>query len=305
MKKQKPTLSIYLPAHNEEKGIARTLMTILNQKRSNFTLQTVTVLCDGCTDSTEEIVKKIGKKHPVVKVINDGRRLGKAGRISHSHALATSDILINIDSDCLLPDKQCLVEVVKKFDNPRVGLVGAHDLPLPARGFFEHIAVYNINIWHQIRKNVNGGKTLHNHHGCITAKSKAVYKNVIIPTNIIADDDFVFFRTLELGFEFDYAPKARMYYRAPTNYSDYMKQQVRFINLKNEIFITFGEWTKDYYPIPMNYKIKGILVSLLRDPILFSFAILLNVLIRMRADLETIDAQSDGTWETINSSKDL
>ena len=50
-----PNISVIIPAHNEEKYIRQTLHSLKNQTYQNFE---VIVVTNGCTDKTEEIVKK-------------------------------------------------------------------------------------------------------------------------------------------------------------------------------------------------------------------------------------------------------
>ena len=50
-----PDISIIIPAHNEENYIRKTLHSIKNQTYQNFE---IIVVANGCTDKTEEIVRK-------------------------------------------------------------------------------------------------------------------------------------------------------------------------------------------------------------------------------------------------------
>ncbi|MBI2145722.1 glycosyltransferase [Candidatus Woesearchaeota archaeon] len=50
-----PAISIIIPAHNEEKYILKTLQSLQQQKYTDYE---VIVVANGCTDQTEEILKK-------------------------------------------------------------------------------------------------------------------------------------------------------------------------------------------------------------------------------------------------------
>ena len=52
-------LSFLIPAHNEEKIISKTLNNLINLPYENYE---VLVGLDGCTDRTEEIVKRFKAK---------------------------------------------------------------------------------------------------------------------------------------------------------------------------------------------------------------------------------------------------
>ena len=54
-----PKISVIIPAHNEEKYIEKTLESV---KKQNFSEYEVIVVANGCTDNTEEKVKKYQNK---------------------------------------------------------------------------------------------------------------------------------------------------------------------------------------------------------------------------------------------------
>jgi glycosyltransferase involved in cell wall biosynthesis len=51
------TLTIGISAHNEEKNISSLLESIFAQKQRNYVLENIYVVCDGCTDNTESVVR--------------------------------------------------------------------------------------------------------------------------------------------------------------------------------------------------------------------------------------------------------
>ena len=55
----KPFFSVIVPAHNSETYIGRGLVSIRNQ---TFTDYELIVVCDSCTDNTEEIAKEYGAR---------------------------------------------------------------------------------------------------------------------------------------------------------------------------------------------------------------------------------------------------
>ena len=56
---KKPTLSIGIPAFNEEANIYFLLKDLLSQKMDQFNLERIIVNSDGSTDDTIEQVKRI------------------------------------------------------------------------------------------------------------------------------------------------------------------------------------------------------------------------------------------------------
>ena len=66
---KKLTVTIGIPAYNEEKNIGRLLKSLSNQKGDDFTLNEIVVLSDGSTDMTNEIVHSQSKLNRKVKLL--------------------------------------------------------------------------------------------------------------------------------------------------------------------------------------------------------------------------------------------
>jgi len=56
---KKIKISVIIPAHNEESDLEKTLKSI---KESDYKNYEIIVVCDNCSDSTEEIAKKYAEK---------------------------------------------------------------------------------------------------------------------------------------------------------------------------------------------------------------------------------------------------
>lgn len=91
-KKRRKT-SIVIPAHNEEKNIESSATEIAD----NFRNAQIIIVCNGCTDRTYKVAKKI--KRPNIEVVNFLKRIGKGGAIIEGFKLATGDIVGFVDAD--------------------------------------------------------------------------------------------------------------------------------------------------------------------------------------------------------------
>lgn len=99
------TVSVCIPAHNEERIIAYTLKHILNSTLDkDFVLKDVTVVSDS-TDNTNEFVKEFARLDQRVRLIESRKRLGLSGAINLFLENAESEIIVIIDADVFLkPD---------------------------------------------------------------------------------------------------------------------------------------------------------------------------------------------------------
>lgn len=123
------TLSIVIPAYNEEKYIRRTLQSLQEQTYKKFEL----VVVDNCSnDTTAAIAQEFGARI----VIEKQKGIGAARRAGFAHA--KGDIIATTDADAMIKDKFWLEKIMTAFinDPDLVGYGGVFRLysgPLTAR----------------------------------------------------------------------------------------------------------------------------------------------------------------------------
>lgn len=298
----KKTVSIGIPAHNEGRNIGSLIASILTQRRDTFVLDSLTVACDGCTDNTAEIVTGFSKKHPEVHVIDDGRRLGQAGRLNEFYRNLNSDIFITFDADVTLRDERVIEEIVKAFEDKKVGLVGGTDMPAPQKTFVGKALVAYQIFWRELVNNIRGGNNVHHHPGCISAGSREFLKDTAIRLDIFANDHFLYFEAMRRGFAFKPAENAVVYFKVPNNLHDYLKQTTRFLDSAGNIKRHFGEWVEQEYHIPFSTKARAYLIAFARSPFYMMVAVGLSVIQRLTSS-RYIERSENGVWNTVKSSK--
>src|SRR5262249_11149857 len=120
---QWPTITIVVPAYNEERVIGRTIESLLAldypaQRRH------IIVLSDASTDGTDEIVRSYGDRG--VQLLRQPERRGKdAGEIAalphiQGEIVVNTDATIRIHSEALKP-------LVRAFEDPTVGVASGRD----------------------------------------------------------------------------------------------------------------------------------------------------------------------------------
>jgi glycosyltransferase involved in cell wall biosynthesis len=177
------TVSIIIPAYNEEKGIAEVLD---NVQQLDGTYEII-VVNDGSRDNTAEVVKNYGK----VKLINHDHNIGYGAALKTGIQYAAGSMVIIIDADGTYPHKQIphLVKIMNEGNCAMV--VGARTaknvkIPLirkPAKWFINRLANY-----------LSGMKIPDLNSGMRVIKKPAVEKFIrILP------DSFSFTTTLTLA----------------------------------------------------------------------------------------------------------
>ena len=89
----KKVISVIIPAHNEEKYIKRCINSVKRASRVFPGKTEIIVVCNRCTDKTEEIAKENG----AVVILNEDRCIAKVRNAGIS--AAKGDIIVTIDAD--------------------------------------------------------------------------------------------------------------------------------------------------------------------------------------------------------------
>ena len=297
----KKTVTIGIPAYNEEKNIASLLNSILLQKGNNFKIDKIIVACDGCTDKTPEIVAIFSKKFPSVKLINDQRRLGKNTRLNKFYADLTSDIFISFDADITIKDCNLVSKVVAAFNDKKIGLVGGRVLHTSENTFVGKSLLAQEYFWSEVIRDIKKGNNIHSHTGPISAAKKEFIKKIRIPEDL-PDDHFLYFKALENNLNYKYAKDASVFIKIPATFNDYMKQSTRFLNSADNLKKYFGDWTKTYYQIPYSIKLRAYLKTFVKYPVHLPFALILVTLQRILS-FKYIEKNNHGIWTTVATSK--
>ncbi len=302
MKNKIKTVTVGISTHNEETTIIPLLNSLVTQNTSNYVLKTIFVALDGCNTKTKKLVTKFAAKHSIVRIIDDGQRVGKAGRLNQIYELNTSDIIVIFDADVVLSDNHVIAKLVEKFNDKNVGLVGGYAIPMQPRNYFESIICTWLSMWNEIRVKINNGDTIHNNLGCVTALSRELAKCVRLPNAIIPDDDYTYITAHKNKFKFRFAEDAIVYYRTVSNFSDFLIQHSRLIFSKRLVIEHFGKSARNYYKTPKALKNKVLVKSFLKSPVKTALAILMQAIIRFGRFLPQ-ETYSNGHWQVALSSK--
>jgi predicted homoserine dehydrogenase-like protein/glycosyltransferase involved in cell wall biosynthesis len=298
---KRPTVSICIPAYNEEKNIGQLIESIKRQRSESFLLGQIIVAGDGCTDRTASIVNKYAATDCTIKLIDDDKRLGKAERLNRLFRYIDSDIAVLLDADVTLGNESVIANLIAKFDYG-VGMVAGNDQPHSAESLIERVVTTSTELWKIVRSSINEGDTVHNSHGCILALSKPCYRQLQLPRQIIGTDQWLYFATKKNNLEFRYAPEAVILYREPRTLTEYLTQHARFLLVQGLMVRFFGQGIKDEYKIPLIVKIRALVIMMFRRPLTLPFAIGLQIVIRLSKKHYRKDF-GNGIWTMINTSK--
>ena len=127
MNKYNYFVEILLVAHNAEKTISDSLLSVFNQ---TFTEWSLVLINDGSTDNTDKIIvenlKFISKKR--VKYVKYKRNLGLAMRLSQFKPQASTLFIAMIDADDIWMPHKLSYQLIEFFKDPSLSIIGSSAL---------------------------------------------------------------------------------------------------------------------------------------------------------------------------------
>ena len=120
----RPTVSIIVPAFNEEDGIIGTIESCMAVDYPAGRFEVI-VVNDGSTDRTWARILEAKARWPELYAVDLGRNYGKRGAMAEGIRRSTGEVLCFVDSDSYL-EKDAVVAIVQPFADRRVGAVVGH-----------------------------------------------------------------------------------------------------------------------------------------------------------------------------------
>ena len=219
-----PSVSILIPAYNEEKVLRRAIETTI--EAAYPANKEIIIIDDGSTDMTYAIAQEYINKG--IKVIHRPNG-GKAVAINHGLRFAQGEIIIIVDADSLV-GKNTLIELMQPLRDPDIAAVAGNIKVLNRTNWLtrcqalEYIA--SINIYRRAL-DVFGSVTVV--PGALGAYRREVLEGsgLYDPDTLVEDFD-VTMKTLKTGKVVQASTKAIAYTEAPQTLRDLIKQRLRW-----------------------------------------------------------------------------
>jgi len=141
---EKITLSIVIPAYNEEKRIGKSLEKVIGYLSSKDIKTEVLVINDGSKDNTSYIANSYKEKYPLLNIIENDQNRGKGYSVKRGVLSATGDFIIFTDADLSTP-----VEETEKILS---ALQNGYDVAIGSR----HLKGSNIEIKQPFHRHIMG-----------------------------------------------------------------------------------------------------------------------------------------------------
>ncbi len=227
----KPSVSVIIPAWNEEVGIERTIWSVLNTEYSRLQ---VVVVNDGSTDGTDERVNQILAEYrpdPTQQAAIKYLHLtngGKARAMNRAMVHATGDIVITIDADSVM-DPGAIDNMVKHFDDPKVGGVAGNVIVGNRRKLIAWIQQMEYLYGFFFKRSDSLFNSVYIIGGAAAAYRRKVLQEMGgFDHSIITEDIEMSTRILSHGYKTRYACDAVVYTEGPSELAGLCNQRLRW-----------------------------------------------------------------------------
>lgn len=229
-------------AYNEEGNIGKLLDALVNQELEKIKISEIIIVASGCTDRTEKVVRNKIRQHPLIKLITQKTRQGKARAINLFIKKAGSQILVMISAD-ILPCKTTIERVVEPFEDIRVGVSAGQVIPQNNRNTF--MGFYTHTFWklhHEIAKRY------------FKAGELVAWRNVFkeIDPETSTDETNIVALILKKGLKAKYVAQAKVFNRGPETVADFLRVRRRHLAAYYHLKEVMG---LDYLPPTLNNKL--------------------------------------------------
>ncbi len=232
-----PTITVVIPLFNEGRSIYDTIASIVALEYPRDKL-TVTVVDDCSTDDSFQWASEAARVFPNVRVIQNPHNMGKRKGINHAVRLATSEIIVSVDSDVIVYPT-ALRELVARFTSPDVAAVGGRvHISNPNDNWLSKLQTIKYYFGQEHLKNLersldsvmclSGCLTAYRRHVLIELEPMLEDRNILgIPIKY-GEDRFLTHQIVKAGYRTKMTMDAICFTKAPTTLRGYFNQQLRW-----------------------------------------------------------------------------
>ena len=289
--KKVPTVTIGIPAYNEQYNICNILDQLLSQKQDGFVVEKIIVASDGSTDDTVQIASKyVG--HGVV-VLEGKENRGQNYRQNEIISHTTSDVLVLINADISLGNDQVISSLVSPIILDGADLSAQWARPLVPKTFLERILCSGFDLKYCIYTRHKGGDNIFTCVGHMRALSRKFYSNVIFPSLSDGEDQYLYLFAMAGGYTYRHARNAKAYFRLPNSFRDYKKYARRIFQTQKKHTDIFSEAVSDRERrIPLTTIFLGCAYSIIKRPFTAPLYIVLHIIMQQWSLRQSVNSSN-------------
>lgn len=225
-----PSVTVLIPAFDEEVGIAATLLSIARSQTHGLRDLQIVVIDDGSTDRTAEVVERLIDSHGLVGVqLVRQVNAGKAAALNRGLREARGDVVVMVDGDTVF-EPDTVRTLVHPLADARVGAVSGNTKVGNRGGVlgkWQHLEyVIGFNLDRRMYDLLHCMPTV---PGAAGAFRRSVLEQVGgIGTDTLAEDTDLTMAVSRAGWHVVYEERARAWTEAPQSLSALWRQRYRW-----------------------------------------------------------------------------
>ena len=223
------TITILIPAYNEEENITSCINSILNQKGDSYLVKKILVISDGSTDATVERVQLIDS--PIITCVTWKENQGIEAAVDYAFRNTSNDFIIKLDGDLAFNNNHALERILKKQKENQSDLVYiGQNYQTPDQTLLQkyiayiHGQLYKKDLLPQLTE----PQYLQTHIVGSYLIPRDLYKKITIPSDIVPEDVYIFYKAQEEGFVTSYLLDPQVYFAYPQSWSHHLSQITRW-----------------------------------------------------------------------------
>lgn len=222
--KKKYSISVLVPAYNEEKTIKETIDSIF---QIDYPIQEVIAINDGSSDKTKEIIEELLKKYPKLKLLNK-KNSGKGSSLNQGIKMAKGELIVVIDADSY-PDKDSFKKMVGFFNNEKVGAATCVIVPRNKNNLLEKMQFIEYNIIAFTRKLLGYVDGIYVTPGPLAMYRKKVLEEIGgFDEKNLTEDIEITWRIIHAGYEREMCLSTYVTTTAPNKWTPWYRQRRRW-----------------------------------------------------------------------------
>jgi cellulose synthase/poly-beta-1,6-N-acetylglucosamine synthase-like glycosyltransferase len=230
--KYEPTVSILIPARDEEEVIGRLLQRMGELTYPHDKLQVI-VIDDGSSDSTGRIADEYSSRYTFIEALhreNGNGGKGKASAMNAGFKCARGEIVLCFDAD-YYPQRDIVEKLAKEFTDPSVGAVQGRVVVLnePQNMVTRLVALERIGGYRVDQEARDNLGLIPQFGGTVGGFRRSVLESIGgWDESMLAEDTDLTFRVYLAGYTVRYVVDAECYEEAVDNWKAYKQQRYRW-----------------------------------------------------------------------------
>lgn len=261
------TVSIGIPAYNEEQNIKILLERLLAQKIKGAILEEILIISDGSTDRTVEISRSF--KSSLITVVERKDRLGQEVRQNEILQMFKGDILVILEADTLPQDELTISKLIEPLIASSGSVVMAVGEPasIQPKTFLEKILYHNALFKRQLFSEFKNGMNI---YICGGHSMKALLRRTAAQIRWpigVPEDAYIYLFLTSKNYRI-VKSQAKAYMKNVDNFSDRLKQNKKFLGGKKALGQYFpAEYLQTEYCIPKPLILKQLFRQVMKHPV--------------------------------------